>query len=48
MDGPFPTMFAEVEDQRCLSLSILGCFYATYNCNMSLNFVSYSDVAKET
>lgn len=45
----FPTRFAEVEDQSRLSLFMLcSIFIGTYNCKMSLNFVSYSGVAKET
>lgn len=48
-EGAFPTMFAEVEDQRCLSLFILGSdFIGAYNCKMSLKFVCVSDMAKET
>lgn len=48
-ERPISTVFAEVEDQRCPSLFILNSvFIDAYSCKMSLNFVSYSDMAKET
>lgn len=48
-ERPISTVFAEVEDQRCPSLFVLNSvFIDAYSCKMSLNFVSYSDMAKET